>query len=75
MKYLPFFLLLFICGCAAVQGMTETDKYYQDQGYILHCSEVTGEECLTHQWFNTTQNTYQRFHNGSSINGTNSDNN
>ena len=54
-------LTLFI-GCAGI-GMNEIDKQYQQAGYILHCTEVAGENCLTHQWFNSTQHTYQRFHN------------
>ena len=55
--------LVFFVGCNTIQGMTEVDKHYQDEGYILHCTEVAGENCLTRQWFKETQNTYQRFHN------------
>jgi len=58
-------ILLVLAGCSTVVGMTKVDKYYQDKGYTLHCTEVAGEECLTHQWFNHTVNTYQRFHDGS----------
>ena len=74
-KHLLFALALtFIVGCT-YNGMTEIDKQYQDSGYILHCTEMAGDNCLTRQWFNETQNTYQRFHNGTSINGTNSSDN
>ena len=69
-------MVLFM-GCSAI-GMTKVDKEYQDAGYILHCTEVSGDNCLTHQWFTTTQNTYQNFKgyiNGPSINGTNSSDN
>lgn len=73
-KELGFLLsMVLIAGCTS--GMTKVDKVYQDAGYSLHCTEVAGDNCLTHQWFNTTQNTYQRFHNGPSINGTDSSNN
>jgi len=53
-------VVVILAGCSTV-GMTKVDKYYQDEGYTLHCTEVAGDECLTHQWFNTTQNTYQRY--------------
>ena len=67
-------LAFLITGCT-YNGMTKVDKEYQDAGYILHCTEVAGDNCLTKQWFNSTKNTYQRYHNGPSINGTNSSNN
>ena len=62
LKELGFLALLLLAGCT-YNGMTKIDKEYQDAGYILHCTEVAGDNCLTKQWFNTTQNTYQRYHN------------
>lgn len=56
-------LLPFILGGCSTIGMTEVDKHYQDEGYVLHCTEVAGDTCLTHQWFKESQNTYQRYHN------------
>ena len=56
-------LLVFLSGCTIIDGMTEIDKFYQDEGYVLHCTEVAGDTCLTHQWLKQPSNTYQRYHN------------
>jgi len=56
-------LLVFLVGCETIDGMTGIDKFYQDEGYTLHCTEVAGDTCLTRQWFKEPQNTYQRYHN------------
>jgi hypothetical protein len=61
-------------GCAAV-GMNEWDYKMQKEGYFLHCSEMIDDKCITYQYFNSVQNTYQRYHHGTSLNGTSSDNN
>ena len=61
--FLLIALLLFFVGCGTT-GMTKYDKESQDAGMTLHCTEVAGESCLTHQWFNEVQTTYQRYHNG-----------
>lgn len=55
--------MVLIMGCTYYydSGMTEIDKGYQDAGMSLHCTEVFGERCLTHQWFDEQQNTYRRF--------------
>ena len=54
-------IVAILVGCSTLSGMTEVDKEYQDAGYSLHCTEVSGDTCLTRQWFNTTQNTYERY--------------
>jgi len=62
-KELGFLLItLLLSGCSTI-GMTKVDKEYQDAGYILHCTEVAGDTCLTRQWFKEKQTTYERFHN------------
>jgi hypothetical protein len=61
-KELGFVLVLLLAGCSTV-GMTKVDQVYQDAGYYLHCTEVAGDNCLTHQWFKEKQTTYERFHN------------
>jgi hypothetical protein len=74
-KELGFLIFMaFLAGCSYV-GMTEIDYKLQKEGLVLHCTEVAGEECLTHQWVNTEMaNSYRRYH-GPSINGTNSSDN
>jgi len=56
-------LLVLFAGCTTINGMTGIDKFYQDEGYTLHCTEVAGDNCLTHQWVKESLNTYQRYHN------------
>ena len=73
-KELGILFFCFIVGCSYV-GMTEVDYKLQKEGLLLHCTEVAGEECLTHQWVNEDMtNTYRRYH-GPSINGTDGSNN
>lgn len=67
-------IVAFLAGCSTI-GMTKVDEKYQDAGYSLHCTEVAGDTCLTRQWFTEKQNTYERFHNGPSVNGTNGSDN
>ena len=76
-KAIGLLAFILIAGCTYVQeaGMTEWDYKLKQEGYILHCSEMIDSDCITHDWFNQTMNTYKRFHNGPSINGTNSSDN
>lgn len=55
--------LTLLSGCTYIGGMTEYDKQSQDAGLILHCTEVTGDKCLTTQWVQPGEElTYRRYH-------------
>ncbi|MBW1672063.1 MAG: hypothetical protein JRJ45_00205 [Deltaproteobacteria bacterium] len=57
-------LALVLAGCTTLyeSGMTEIDKQLQEEGKILHCTEVMDSRCITHQWVNETANmTFRRF--------------